>query len=205
MQLTLAPPGPPSLDATFARAYRRDLGGGAWIDLHPGWLVHATPLFDALHGSTGWKQHRREMYGRMVDVPRLVASLPGDGPGHPMVEVATMLLSGRYGICFDRVSMALYRDGDDSVAWHGDRLGHMRSNSRVAILSLGGPRRFQLRPVGGGASLLLTLQSGDLLVMGGTCQATWEHCVPKMAWAAPRISVMFRHREPLGDQHTQPH
>jgi len=29
-------------------------------------------------------------------------------------------------------------------------------------------------------------------VMGGTCQRTWRHGIPKVASAGPRIAVMFR-------------
>ena len=62
----------------------------------------------------------------------------------------------------------------------------------MAIVSLGAPRRFLLRPAGGGTSRAFDLGWGDLLVMGGTCQRTWEHAVPKMASAKPRMSVQFR-------------
>src|ERR687891_1000781 len=80
----------------------------------------------------------------------------------------------------------------DSVAWHGDRVARHRAETVVAILSLGSPRRFLLRPKGGGRSLRFEPAGGDLLVLGGTCQRTWEHTVPKRAQAGPRISVMFR-------------
>ena len=76
--------------------------------------------------------------------------------------------------------------------FHGDRIGRERDDTIVAIVSFGAPRRFLLRPAGGGASRAFDLGWGDLLVMGGTCQRTWEHAVPKMASAAPRLSVQFR-------------
>jgi alkylated DNA repair dioxygenase AlkB len=82
------------------------------------------------------------------------------------------------------------------VAWHGDRYGRgSREDTMVAILSLGAPRAFGLRPRGGGASLRYEIGHGDLLVMGGSCQRTWEHAVPKTAQpVGPRISVQFRPR-----------
>jgi len=92
------------------------------------------------------------------------------------------------------------------VAWHSDRIGINPDDSLVAIVSLGGPRRFLLRPKGGGRSRAFTLASGDLLVMGGACQRSWEHSVPKTATASPRMSVTFRHsreasrRPERGDQ-----
>jgi alkylated DNA repair dioxygenase AlkB len=79
------------------------------------------------------------------------------------------------------------------VAWHGDTIGRGRSqDTMVAIVSLGYPRRLVLRPRGGGESLSVELAHGDLVVMGGSCQRTWEHAVPKVAHAGPRISVQYR-------------
>ena len=91
------------------------------------------------------------------------------------------------GLCF-------YRDGRDSVAWHGDRIGRgAREDTMVAIVSVGAPRDLVLRPVGGGPSVRRALGHGDLIVMGGSCQRTWEHAIPKSARAVgPRISVQFR-------------
>ena len=114
------------------------------------------------------------------------------GPLSPHCAGRAPSLAARYGVRFDILGLNLYRGGADSVAWHGDRVGRRRSHTVVAIVSLGAPRRFLLRPVGGGPSLRLTPASGDLLVLGGTCQRTWQHSVPKCASAGPRISVMFR-------------
>jgi hypothetical protein len=132
------------------------------------------------------------MYERVVDVPRLVAELPDHDPGHPVLTEAAAGLSRHYGCALTRVSLAYYRDGRDSVAWHGDRLGYLVDDTVVAILSVGAPRRFLLRPAAGGASRAFDLGWGDLLVMGGSCQRTWQHAVPKVARAGPRISVQFR-------------
>jgi alkylated DNA repair dioxygenase AlkB len=103
-------------------------------------------------------------------------------------------LGRRYGVPLPSTSANLYRDGNDSVAWHGDRIGRARADAIVAIVSLGATRTMLLRPDGGGPSLSFPLRSGDLLVQGGTCQRTFQHCVPKRAHAGPRISVMFRQR-----------
>ena len=149
-------------------------------------------MFETLRRTTQWEHHRRRMYERVVDVPRLVAELPEDGPGHPVLAQAAEVLSRRYGLALSRISLAYYRDGRDSVAWHGDRLGCLIDDTVVAILSLGEPRRFLLRPAAGGASRAFELGWGDLLVMGGSCQRTWQHAVPKMALAGPRMSVQFR-------------
>src|SRR5262249_40235264 len=98
----------------------------------------------------------------------------------------------RYGTAFERVSLGLYRDGQDSVAWHGDYVARRISEAIVATVSVGAPRRFLLRPHGGGRSGAVSLGWGDLIVMGGSCQRTYQHSVPKVANAEPRIAIMFR-------------
>jgi alkylated DNA repair dioxygenase AlkB len=132
------------------------------------------------------------MYDRVVDVPRLVATYPADGRGHPLVPRMAEALTARYGRPLLRASLAAYRSGRDSVAFHGDRLGEARDDAIVAIVALGSRRRFLLRPAGGGRSRAFESGGGDLLVMGGTCQRAWEHGVPKVAHAGLRISVQFR-------------
>jgi alkylated DNA repair dioxygenase AlkB len=191
-QVTLFGSGEPRLDAELRGLRRCVLDAQAWIDQLPGWLEGHQALFEALRETTRWRHQRRRMYERIVDVPRLVASLPEDGPGHPVLELAAAALSGHYGRPLDRVSLAYYRDGRDSVAWHGDRLGRLVDDTVVAILSVGAPRRFLLRPAAGGPARSFELGWGDLLVMGGRCQRTWRHSVPKAALAGPRISVQFR-------------
>ena len=182
----------PACDSSLGRLARTDLGGGAWIDHLPEWVRGHESVLDVLWTTTRWEAHRRRMYDRIVDVPRLVASLPDDGPGHALIPELVAALSARYGRPLDRVSLAAYRDGRDSVAFHGDRLGAARHDAIVAIVGLGARRRFLLRPAGGGRSLAFDLGGGDLLVMGGNCQRTWEHGVPKVAYADLRISVQFR-------------
>ena len=184
--------GQPRLDPELAGLRRIALGGRAWIDHLAGWVEGHAALFEALRETTRWQHQRRRMYERVVDVPRLVATLPDDGPGHPVLVEATAALSRRYGLALDRISLAYYRDGRDSVAWHGDRLGRLVDDTVVAIVSVGAPRRFLLRRTAGGASRAFDLGWGDLLVMGGSCQRTWQHAVPKAAFAEPRVSIQFR-------------
>lgn len=185
------------IDREFRTAHRHELSGGAWVEEVPLWAHGADDLFDEVLNAAPWGPvEQRPMYDRIVDVPRLHT---GVWPSPP-VRIAEMAgaLSARYGADLRTVSANLYRDGNDSVAWHGDRVGRHRAVTTVAILTLGSPRRFLLRPSGGGqASLAFEPGPGDLLVMGGTCQRTWEHAVPKRARAGPRICVMFR--EPGGN------
>jgi len=182
----------PTLDESFGELRRIELAGGAWYDYAPGWVAGHRTLFESLLHSTSWQATSREMYERIVDVPRLYAGVPENGPGHPLFERMRDVLATRYGEPFVRTSMALYRDGRDSVAWHGDTVARTMDEALVATVSVGAARKFMLRPKGGGHSVAMQLGLGDLLVMGGTIQRTWQHAVPKVARADPRIVIMFR-------------
>jgi alkylated DNA repair dioxygenase AlkB len=179
--------------------HRTALGDGAWIDLLPGWLSGADELFTRLAAEVPWRAERRQMYEQVVDVPRLLAYFRADDPlPHPILDEARSALSAHYaeelGEPFSTAGLCYYRDGRDSVAWHGDRIGRgAREDTMVAIVSVGAPRDLLLRPLGGGETVRRPLGHGDLIVMGGSCQRTWEHAIPKTARAAgPRISVQFR-------------
>ncbi|MBN2623971.1 MAG: alpha-ketoglutarate-dependent dioxygenase AlkB [Acidimicrobiales bacterium] len=189
-QPSLLDPSLPSADPVLVGVERRDLGSGAWYDVLPGWVSGADELFAQLLEAAPWSSHERPMYDRTVVEPRLTTREWADPP--PPLPAMADALTRRYGCDLSTTSANLYRDGRDSVAWHGDRVGRRRSQTVVAIVSLGTPRRFLLRPTGGGRSVRLTPGHGDLLVLGGTCQRTWQHSVPKCAGAGPRISVMFR-------------
>jgi alkylated DNA repair dioxygenase AlkB len=183
---------PLAFDETFAAVRRIELGSGAWLEYAPGWLKGHARLFDHLERNLKWQRGEREMYDKRVEVPRLYASLPDDGIGHPVLESMRRVLSKRYGEPLVRTSFALYRDGRDSVAWHGDQIARRMREALVVSVSVGAPRKLLLRPYGGGRSIALALGSGDLFVMGGTCQRTFQHSVPKLKHAEPRIVIMFR-------------
>lgn len=180
----------PGCDRSFTGARRRFLSDGAWIDVVPAWLTGADELFEQLLTAGRWATRERRMFDRMVVEPRLTTG-PWAQPPDPCGELAGAL-TARYGLDLSAVSANLYRDGRDSVAWHGDTLGRFRAQTVVAIVSLGSTRRMMLRPKGGGSSVRVDLGAGDLIVMGGTCQHTWEHAIPKCATAGSRISLMFR-------------
>jgi alkylated DNA repair dioxygenase AlkB len=177
-------------DPDFTGAERRALGSGAWIETVAGWVSGADALFELVRGTAPFAQHERRMYDGMVTEPRLTTRGWPDPP-EPLPAMAAAL-SRRYDVPLRSISANLYRDGRDSVAWHGDRVGRTRETAVVALVALGTPRRFLLRPKGGGRSIRLLPAHGDLLMLGGTCQRTWQHSVPKVASAGPRISVMFR-------------
>ncbi|MFF1561451.1 alpha-ketoglutarate-dependent dioxygenase AlkB [Streptomyces sp. NPDC058279] len=179
---------------------RTDLGAGAWVDHLPGWLTGSDALFERLAADVPWHAERRHMYEREVAVPRLLSFYrAGEALPHPVLTEARTALSRHYaaelGEPFVTAGLCLYRDGRDSVAWHGDRTGRSATeDTMVAILSVGDPRDLAIRPRDGGPTLLrLPLGHGDLVVMGGSCQRTMEHAVPKSTRAVgPRVSIQFR-------------
>jgi alkylated DNA repair dioxygenase AlkB len=185
-------------DSVALSPERRLLTRGAWVDVQRSWLPDPDAVFSALVDEVPWRAERREMYDSVVAVPRLVHTYLADAPlPHPALTEARTALSRHYlpelGEPFVTAGCCFYRDGRDSVAWHGDTIGRGRTaDTMVAIVSVGDPRRLLLRPRGGGASIALTMGHGDLVVMGGSCQRTWEHAVPKVAHAGPRISVQYR-------------
>ena len=188
-----------ALTPLAGRVVRHELAGGAWADSLPGWVTGSEEVLEVLLGDIGWRADRRQMYDREVAVPRLLRWYGGNATlPHPLLTEARDELNRYYGPQpgdrFVSAGMCLYRDGRDSVAWHGDRLGHGRSSdTMVAIVAFGSPRPLMLRPTHGGPSLKFPLGHGDLVVMGGSCQRTWEHCIPKTARpVGPRVSVQFR-------------
>ena len=190
--------GPGPLGTTVRR---RPLTEGAWVDVRRGWFGGADALFDRLLTGVAWRAERRQMYERVVDVPRLLCFYDEHDPlPDPALAAARDALNAHYarqlGEPFRTAGLCLYRDGRDSVAWHGDTIGRgSTEDTMVAILSIGTPRALALRPRGGGPTVRYEVGHGDLLVMGGSCQRTWEHAVPKTARpTGPRISIQFRPR-----------
>jgi alkylated DNA repair dioxygenase AlkB len=183
------------------------------VDVQRGWLAGSGALFARLAERVPWRAERRRMYDRTVDVPRLLCFYGEDTDAvlpDPVLAACRDRLSEHYeaelGEPFRTAGLCLYRDGRDSVAWHGDTIGRgSTEDTMVAIVSLGTARPLLLRPragVGPGTgtggndgTLRYSLGHGDLIVMGGSCQRTWEHAVPKSArTTGPRISVQFRPR-----------
>jgi len=190
--------GPGPLGTTVRR---RPLTEGAWVDVRRGWFGGADVLFDRLLTGVPWRAERRQMYERVVEVPRLLCFYDEDDRlPHPALDAAREALNAHYaaelGEPLRTAGLCLYRDGRDSVAWHGDTIGRgSTEDTMVAILSIGTPRALALRPRGGGPTVRYEVGHGDLLVMGGSCQRTWEHAVPKTARpTGPRISIQFRPR-----------
>jgi len=194
-QASLFAAGEPGFDPSIAGVRRLALDDTSWIDHLPRWLEGSDHIFAELVARLPWRQRTVPMYDRLVQEPRLVWWWTAeDGPSPlPLLEEVGRALSRHYGRELDSIGCNYYRTGSDSVAWHGDRMRHTQVDPLVAIVSVGAPRPFLLRPRGGGHSLSFLLGQGDLLVMGGAIQHDWEHTVPKVASAGPRISITYRH------------
>ncbi|WP_410821223.1 alpha-ketoglutarate-dependent dioxygenase AlkB [Micromonospora sp. 050-3] len=196
--LDLADAGP-TLGPLPGQIRRHQLSRGAWVDHLPGWVRGSDTVLDTLLTEVPWRAERRTMYDAEVDVPRLLSWYDGARQlPHPVLTAARAALTAYYapelGEPFVTAGMCLYRSGRDSVAWHGDTIGRSaHTDTIVAIVSFGSPRPLLLRPRGGGESLRFPVGHGDLIVMGGSCQRTWEHAIPKTTRpVGPRVSVQFR-------------
>ncbi len=159
------------------------------VDYAPGWLTGADDLFLDLLELLPWQSHSRWINGQSVREPRLSTTI--HRPSKALGNIAGEL-SRHYGRGYIPAWANLYRDGDDGVAWHGDRHRPGSLHEDVALVSVGARRPFRIRRRGGGPSRSWTLASGDLLVMRGPAQQRFEHCIPKLASSGPRISVAFR-------------
>ena len=194
-QASLFAAGEPGFDPSLPGLRRLALDETSWLDHLPRWLEGSDHVFAELVARLPWRQRTVPMYDRLVQEPRLVWWWTAEeGPSPlPLLEEVGRALSRHYGRGFDTLGCNYYRTGSDSVAWHGDRMRHTQVDPLVAIVSVGAPRPFLLRPRGGGHSMSFLLGQGDLLVMGGAVQHDWEHTVPKVAVAGPRISITYRH------------
>ena len=196
-QYSLFGAGTPAIDKQFSGAQRTELSDGAWIEYVPGWLSGHETVFDALTLEGKWQKQRRRMYDQVVDVPRLVCRAPERGTQVHLLRKMSVALTIRYHLALTNVALAWYRDEADSVAMHGDKMGVLSKDTIIATVSVGESRRFVMRSNRGGRAIGLNLGWGDLLVMGGTAQETWQHGVPKVAQAGPRISIIFRPHVPM--------
>ena len=188
-------------DAVFDRLW---LDETSWVDICRGWLQGADQLFSSLHEGVAWQTSRLFRYDHWIEERRLGSMWrPGRPLPHPALAEATRALRTRYRAQFNSFGLILYRDGRDGQAFHRDTDMRWLDETVVAILTTGARRPWLLRPrglkytdaPGRGAKHDLAPGPGDLIVMGGRCQADWEHSVayqPGKA-LAPRISVQWRH------------
>ena len=152
--------------------------------------------FDELRAGIEWRSEERPMYDRIVAVPRLVASFRIDDDS-PLPRPIALMVPDVEAFCkvrFTSAGLNLYRDGDDSVAPHGDRLEATPEKAPVALVSLGAVRRMTIRSRFKPRRVLdLDLEPGSLLVMSFESHFNYDHAIPKTKdKVGPRISVAFR-------------
>jgi len=182
----------------------------AWVDVTRGYLADADAVYDEVLEHSQWQQGRLWRYEKWVDEPRMSA-WGSTAQQHPALIETQRDVEKRYGVRFpDGFALAYYRTGADGQAFHRDRDMKWCENTIIAILTLGATRPWLLRPRSNryahhldrhGATNDLRPASGDLLVMGGTCQVGWEHSVEKFRTpVAGRISVQWRWTSRTGKQ-----
>lgn len=183
----------PAIDiAAFEVATDHRLDEHSWITHVPGFLTGHHQLVEQLAGLDVWEQRQRWMFDRLVDEPRLTGEYADLSVAPPLLVELAATLSERLEVPYDRIWMNWYRNHQDGTGWHADRPVNRAPAAIVPVLSLGAPRRFLVRPMGGGPSTVFTPAGGDLIIMQGRCQRDWQHCVPKQKTAAgARISLNF--------------
>jgi alkylated DNA repair dioxygenase AlkB len=183
-----------AIDTSFATAKRVELDSHSWIEAVPAWISGAHLLFDRMRKVVLWREHDRKMFDQIVREPRMTATYRSlnEVPDVGLLE-AVRALSDHYGVVYDSIWMNLYRDGQDSTAWHRDYHSCRRAECIVPVLSLGATRKFLIKPRNGGRSIVFRPGSGDLIVMGGRSQQDWVHAVPKEPGITEaRISLNFQ-------------
>jgi alkylated DNA repair dioxygenase AlkB len=183
-----------AIDESFSTAKRIGLDDRSWVDVVPGWMSGSHILLDRLTTAVPWRQHDRRMFDQIFQEPRLTAEYRNL---HRVPEQALLhavhALSCHYDVAYDSLWLNLYRDGQDSTAWHRDRFTCKRNERVVPVLTLGAMRRFLIKPRNGGNSIVFKPRSGDLVVMGGRSQEDWVHSVPKDPGILERrISINFQ-------------
>lgn len=153
-----------------------------------------------------WEQKMIKVYGRTVPQPRLVAWFGDEGTvytysgltlrptawNEPILECKQRAETVA-GVQFNSALANLYRDGDDGVSWHSDHEPELGPEPVIASVSLGAPRRFDLRHRQSGETVKRVLPAGSVLVMSGRSQASWAHQVPKTKKVQDeRVNVTFR-------------
>jgi alkylated DNA repair dioxygenase AlkB len=172
-------------DATGRIVYRRSLFSDE----------QSRAWFERLRDEVAWRSERRPMYDRVVDVPRLVASASLRGADIPEPVVAMRPAVEHFcGVTFTSAGLNFYRDGNDSVAPHGDHLEMAPDEAPVALVSLGATRRMTIRSREKPRRIFdQDLEAGSLLVMSYASHLNFDHGIPKTKMrVGPRISIAFR-------------
>lgn len=160
----------------------------------------ADGYYNSLLTDTPWREYEMPMYDKIVTAPRMI-SWHQDINSDNAPEFSSDLNSIRKrveaetNLHFNAVLLNLYRNGNDGVSWHSDRIDRSGNNPIIASVTFGETRIFRLRhkfrkdvP-----QVEIPLYHGSFLIMAGKTNSFWEHAVPKTSKnILPRINLTFR-------------
>lgn len=169
-------------------------------------LAEADHYFNHLLTIIDWKSDQVIIRGKQILTKRKVAWY-ADAPfkytysgttkqASPWVEKLYQLktiVEKKTGEQFNSCLLNLYRNGEEAMAWHSDGEKDLKKHGAIASLSLGAERKFSFKHKASKKKVSLLLEHGSLLVMRGTTQDYWQHCLPPMKRITkPRINLTFR-------------
>lgn len=166
----------------------------------------ARAFYDALLAKTAWRHDEVVIFGRRIVTAREMAwhgdagldytysgttreALPWNGE---LLDLKR-LVETESGETFNSCLLNLYHDGNEGMGWHSDDEKSLVREAAIASLSLGTERKFRFKHRRQPLTADVMLEHGSLLVMKGTTQANWLHCLPKSKRITEgRINLTFR-------------
>lgn len=161
----------------------------------PGFAPDADRLLDALQAEIEWTSMMRSRRTASMGVPYNYAGMVYPvAEWHPAVAALRPAIAARCGFSPTNCLLNWYPTGDHGLGWHADDVDILAPGTGIAIVSLGATRALHLRARGpdGFAYARVVLESGSLLLMSAAMQSEWQHSLPRVESATPRISLTFR-------------
>ena len=158
--------------------------------------------YELLLHQTKWREYEMEIFDKTVKAPRMIAWYEDkENINQNITDWSPELLKIRErvenetALNFNSALLNLYRNGNDSVAWHSDQEANSGPNPVIASVTFGESRMFKLRHKFRKdiAPIEIPLHHGSFLLMAGTTNSFWQHQVPKTSRdVLPRINLTFR-------------
>lgn len=153
-----------------------------------------------------WKNDEAVIFGRHIITKRKVAWYGNENYNYAYSNINRQalawtkellelkaLVEERTGETFNSCLLNLYHNGDEGMAWHSDDEKTLGLNSAIASFSFGAERKFSFKHKQTKELISMVLEHGSLLVMKGTTQTHWLHCLPKSKRiTTPRVNLTFR-------------
>ncbi len=169
-------------------------------------MAESIRYFETLLHQIPWKNDEAVIFGKHIITARKVAwygdanfSYTYSGTTKqalawtPELGALKCLVEELTGTAFNSCLLNLYHNGDEGMAWHSDDEKSLGKDSTIASVSFGAEREFRLKHKRGEEKISVLLESGSLLVMKGSTQSHWLHCIPKSKKIkTPRINLTFR-------------